>query len=166
MTDCWHIPLIRVIKIWQEVETTWKDALLIASATNSEQAWRDLAAYQVILTTVEKWMIERWEIARPDSDRRLHRVVARSRQYRASRRLLYGIAVASEGGMQWWTVLDVERDASAAEVRTVFDSLLKRYHKKPIALLIAMRMPMVVQGEHDETTPTQPLTQHSFARTI
>jgi hypothetical protein len=26
MTDGWHIPLIRVIKIWQEVETTWKDA--------------------------------------------------------------------------------------------------------------------------------------------
>jgi hypothetical protein len=150
MTDGWHIPLNRIIKIWHEVETTWKDALLIAFATGGEQAWRDLATYQAILTTVEKWMVEQWEIVRPGSGR-LHRVVARSRQYRASRRLLYEIAVASEGGMKWWIVLGVERNASAAEVRTAFDALLKRYHhKKPNAALIAKRASKIMTRAYED----------------
>jgi hypothetical protein len=80
----------------------------------------------------EEWMVEQWEIARPGNGG-LHRIAARSRQYRASRRLLYEIAVASDGGMKWWTVLAVQRNASQAEIRTAFHDLLKRYHLGTVA---------------------------------
>jgi hypothetical protein len=45
MTDDWHIPMSRIIRIWHEVETRWKDALLIAFAINDEDTWGDLDAY-------------------------------------------------------------------------------------------------------------------------
>jgi hypothetical protein len=128
VADDWHIPMSRLIRISREVETAWRDALLIAFVMNDEDAWRNLDACQAILTSVEEWMVEQWEIARPGSGA-LRRIAVRSRQDRASRRLLYEIAVASDGGMKWWTVLEVPRNAARDEIRTAFHHLLKRYHR-------------------------------------
>jgi hypothetical protein len=140
VADDWLIPISRIIRIWREVETTWKDALLIAFTMNDEDTWSDLDAYQAILRNVEEWMVEQWAIALPGHVA-LRKIAASSRQDRASRRLLYEIAVASDGGMKWWTVLEVPRNATRAETRTAFYNLLKRYHRsmetKPTATLIA-----------------------------
>jgi hypothetical protein len=152
VADDWHMPINRIIRIWREVETTWKDALLIAFTINDEDAWRDVDAYQAILRNVEEWMAEQWQIALPGH-------VARGKiaeQDHASRRLLYEIAVASDGGMKWWTVLEVPRNATRAAIRTAFHNLLKRYHRgterKPTATLIAEQASEIMTRAHEDAT--------------
>jgi len=77
-------------------------------------------------------------------------------QDRASRRLLYEIAVASDGGMKWWTVLEVPRNATRAAIRTAFHNLLKRYHrgteKKPTATLIAEQASEIMIRAYEDAT--------------
>jgi len=146
----------RIIRIWHEVETRWKDALLIAFAINDEDTLRDLDAYQAILTIIEQWMVEQWQIARLGNGD-LHRIAARSRQDRASRRLLYEIAVASDGGMKWWTVLEVPRNASPSEIRAAFHGLVNRYRlgtvaqqKTAAATLIAKQASKIITRAYED----------------
>jgi hypothetical protein len=140
----------RIIRIWHEVETRWKDALLIALAT---KRW-DLDTYQAILTIIEQWMVEQWEISRPGNGD-IFRITAHSRQDRASRRLLYEIAVTSNGGMKWWTVLEVPRNGP--EIRAAFHGLLKRYRlgsvaqqKMAAATLVAKRASKIMARAYED----------------
>src|SRR5215469_15040482 len=80
-----------------------------------------------------------------------------SRQDRASRRLLYEIAVASDGGMKWWTVLEVPRNASPSEIRAAFHGLLKRYRlgtvaqqEKAAATLIAKQASKIMARAYED----------------
>jgi hypothetical protein len=153
VADDWHIPINRIMRIWREVETTWNGALLIAFTMDDEDAWGNLDSYQAILRNVEEWMVEQWEIALPGNVA-LRKIAARSRQDRASRRLLYEISVASDGSMKWWTVLEVPRNATRAEIRTAFHNLLKRYHrgteKKPTATLIAEQASEIMTRAYED----------------